>query len=290
MKEESIQVKFTNSHNPRAKFDLLKIEEILSRQDLDHDPCQLHLLDFYLILFIQKGKGKHTIDFIDYSCNPGTILTIRKDQLHKFFKNNLQGYVLIFKDEFLEHYLEKLEAMKALQLFNEQLGAPLLQLNPPEIEEVNGLLKRMESEYFTLNDQYSLEIIRSELHILITKLYRIKAGKAPTFNNKRYLPEFVTFQNLIEQKVHQTTKVKDYAQMMGLSTKTLNKVSQEMLNKTAKQFIDEIGIKRIKRLLVNTNHSIKEIAFISGFEETTNFYKYFKRHTNTTPEQFRHSN
>ena len=33
----------------------------------------------------------------------------------------------------------------------------------------------------------------------------------------------------------------------------------------------------------------KEIAYKSGFEEIPNFYKYFKRQTQLTPEQFRNN-
>ena len=122
---------------------------------------------------------------------------------------------------------------------------------------------------------------------MITKLYRIKSNKKLIIAQKQYLNEFVTFQNLIEQHVRTTIRVNDYARMMNCSTKTLNNISKSIINKTAKEFIDEISLKQIKRLLTNTSLSVKEIAFLSGFEETTNFYKYFKRLSQTTPEQFR---
>jgi AraC family transcriptional activator of pobA len=77
--------------------------------------------------------------------------------------------------------------------------------------------------------------------------------------------------------------------MIGLSTKTLNTITKNIVNKSAKEFIDEIYTKQIKRLLIHSDGAIKEIAYASGFEETTNFYKYFKRQTQLTPEQFRNS-
>ena len=33
--------------------------------------------------FVEKGEGGHTIDFTNFSCQAGTILTIRKDRLPK---------------------------------------------------------------------------------------------------------------------------------------------------------------------------------------------------------------
>jgi len=243
-------------------------------------------------MLIEEGHGTHTIDFTDYPYEQGTLLTIRKDQIQKFHHNPaVKGTLLLFTDEFLVSYLEKLEALKSLQLFNEILGAPKLQLSITELTTITNLIDRIQTEYFEVNDAYSLGLIRSELHILITKLYRIKSSNNQMIGSRKYLSEFIDFQNLVERHATKYTKVKDYAKMIGVSTKTLNTVTQTIVNKSAKAFIDAICTKQIKRLLINTNTelSVKEIAYSSGFEETTNFYKYFKRQTTLTPEQFRNN-
>ena len=288
MTPDPLHIKFFNRQNPNAGFDILKLEDLYHRKNLNHSPYHLHLVEFYLIILFEKNKSCHTIDFTDYPCEKGTLLTIRKDQIHKFFKrNDVQGTVLLFTDTFLVSYLEQLEALKSLQLFNEVLGVPKILLTDIEFEEILQLIKRIEKEYFQFNDDYSLGIIRSELHILIAKLFRIKSHNHPVISQRKYLSEFINFQNLVEKNVTETTTVKEYAKLLGISTKTLNTITKAIVNKPAKEFVDDIGIKQIKRLLINTELSIKEIAYTSGFEETTNFYKYFKRKTKTTPEQFR---
>lgn len=288
MKETPKQIKFHNSQNPKAEFDILKLEDLFKRNDLDHSLFQLHLVNFYMVILIEKGKGSHTIDFIDYPYQKGTLITIRKDQIHKFIDNKtVKGVLLLFTEEFLLSYLEKLEALKSLQLFNELLGVPKIQLSNTELLEIASLVERLKKEYFQLNDNYSLGIIRSELHILLAKLYRIKSSSNQMISNRKYLSEFIEFQKLVENKVVKCKKVKDYAKMMGVSTKTLNTITKNIVNKSAKEFIDDICTNQIKRLLINTEASIKEVAYASGFEETTNFYKYFKRQINLTPEQFR---
>lgn len=288
MKENTKHIKFKNSQNSNATFDIIKLENLYALTDLDHNIEAPHRVEFFILLFIEKGQGKHTIDFTDYSCSKGTLFTIRKDQVHRFFKSTtLKGKMLLFTNEFLVSYLEKIEAQKTLLLFNELLGLPKLQLNTMEFKNVQQSIQRIENEYFKINDDQSMSIIRSELHILITQLFRIKAQKEKIYFEKKYLNEFVAFQNLVEKNVSQSTKVQYFANEMGISTKTLNTITKSIVHKTAKQFIDEICTKQIKRLLINTKLSIKEIAYQSGFEETTNFYKYFKRQTQITPEQFR---
>ncbi len=291
MEKPPKHIKFQNQQNAKSQFDIVKIEELKQRKDLSHSIDLHHKVEFFILLFIEKGNGFHTIDFTDYPCSKGTLLTIRKDQIHKFFKdNNLEGKLLIFTNEFIVNYLEKTEAQKIVLLFNELLSVPKLQLDGTDYMNFCQSIHRIENEYFTINDEYSLSIIRSELHILITQILRIKAKNKLINFDKKYLQEFSVFQNLVEQNVNKTLRVKDFAEKMGISTKTLNTISRSVVNKSAKQFVDEICTMQIKRLLLNTKLSIKEIAYVSGFEETTNFYKYFKRQTLTTPEQFRVSN
>jgi AraC-like DNA-binding protein len=67
----------------------------------------------------------------------------------------------------------------------------------------------------------------------------------------------------------------------------LNTVSKTVVHQTAKAFIDSFVILEAKRLLVATTLSVKEISYECGFDEPTNFLKYFKKHTNLTPTQFR---
>ena len=282
------QIEFQNQQNPVAGFDLIRLEELFQREDLDHHITELHRVAFFIIIFIEEGSGSHTIDFTNFKCQEGTLLTIRKDQIHRFSKvGSMRGRMLLFTDEFLVSYLESSENQKTMQLFNELLGVPKLQLNGNEFEQIRQNIQRLDREYFKINDQYSLGIIRSELHVLITQLFRIKTKQKEINFEKRYLKEFIEFQDLVEKNVKKTTKVIDYAFDLGISTKTLNTITKSIVHKTAKEFVDEICTKQIKRLLINTNLSIKEIAYQSGFEETTNFYKYFKRQTQTTPEQFR---
>ena len=291
MAEPLKHIKFQNRTNPGSGFDLVRLEELVQRAGMDHSPFQLHRVEFYLILLIEAGTGKHTIDFTEYDCQSGTILTVRKDQLHKFHRDSkFKGSILMFTNDFLVSYLEELEAKRTLQLFNEVLAAPNFQLTGGPILEILESANRIVREYFLVNDAYSLGIIRSELHILITKLFRFKSQNDPLLNDRKYLREFIEFQALVEKNATISTKVKDYAQQLGLSTKTLNNITRSILDKSAKAFVDEISTKQIKRLLINTELSIKEIAYRVGFDETTNFYKYFKRQTSVTPEAFRQMN
>lgn len=288
MEEIIKHIRFDNKTNPRSYFEVVRIEELLSRT-MDHDIGKNHIVRFFIIFFVTEGEGYHTIDFIDYKYQKGTVLLVRKDQIQKFFRSpNVKGYLMIFTEDFIVSHLNKLEALKALQLFNELLSFPKIELKVAEEEfsDFTSLARQMEDEY-KFKDEYSIGITRSVLHVVITKLFRIKSKNQQVFEKKKYLTEFLLFQELVEKNCFKDKKVMNYAQKMGLSTKTLNKVVQSLANKPAKAFIDEILIMQIKRLLISTNQPIKEIAYSSGFDDPANFFKYFKKYVGSSPEVFR---
>ncbi len=286
MDQDIFHIEFDNRRFPEAQFDMLSLQKVFARAH-DHDPRDLHRVGFFMLILVIDGEGRHTIDFTTHSFQKGSLLTVREDQVHRFHDHRAQGWLLLFTPDFLVSYLEKQEAMKTLTLFNEMLGEPLLQLDSKELKDLELLVDHMAKEYQEIKDSYSLGIIRSLLHILISKMYRIKSGRGLMIADRKYLSEFLELQALVEQHCFKTRRVRDYAEWMALSTKTLNHVTRQILGKPTKTFIDEVTILQIKRLLVNTPLVVKEIAFQAGFEDPTNFFKFFKKYTQNTPEEFR---
>ena len=78
-----------------------------------------------------------------------------------------------------------------------------------------------------------------------------------------------------------------YCEKLFVTEKRLNKATTQILGKTPKQMIDERLLLEAKRLLVHETHTIKEIAYELGFDEPTNFIKYFRKHTQKSPTEFR---
>ena len=76
---------------------------------------------------------------------------------------------------------------------------------------------------------------------------------------------------------------------MNVSEKRLTNATARTFGKSPKTIIDERVTLEAKRLLIHTNLSIKEVGYDLGFEEPTNFIKYFRKHNNKTPIEFRES-
>lgn len=64
---------------------------------------------------------------------------------------------------------------------------------------------------------------------------------------------------------------------------------KQKTGKTPIQFVTEIRVTHACRLLKNTNHTLKEICYDSGFNNFVSFHKTFKEHLDITPTQYRKS-
>ncbi|WP_220735645.1 helix-turn-helix transcriptional regulator [Shewanella sp. c952] len=72
-----------------------------------------------------------------------------------------------------------------------------------------------------------------------------------------------------------------------LSISALERRFTKHLGQTPKQFINEVRLKNARRLLIETNESIANIAQETGFNDHSYFSRQFQRLFGKSPSQFR---
>jgi transcriptional regulator GlxA family with amidase domain len=82
-------------------------------------------------------------------------------------------------------------------------------------------------------------------------------------------------------------KLEDFAFRMHLSLTVLHRKFKVLLGETPNQFIRTIRLKKAENLLITTDHTISEIAFLTGFSQSHYFIKCFREKNNETPKVFR---
>lgn len=76
---------------------------------------------------------------------------------------------------------------------------------------------------------------------------------------------------------------------MSVSTRTLLDITNHFLSKTPSQMIQEKIILEAKRLLLHSTLNVAQVGYRLGFEDPSYFVKYFKRHSQQSPLEFRKS-
>ena len=131
------------------------------------------------------------------------------------------------------------------------------------------------------------EILRLLLKVLLLKLERVKRTGGAGQMNAEWLVRFDQFREYLARHYRSTRKVGDYADMLRLSAKHLNTICRSVTGTSAKQCIDDFVVLEAQRVLATSADSVQELAFSFGFDEPTNFIKYFKKQIGMTPAQFR---
>ncbi|MBL0136200.1 MAG: helix-turn-helix transcriptional regulator [Chitinophagaceae bacterium] len=96
----------------------------------------------------------------------------------------------------------------------------------------------------------------------------------------------IKLKNYIEENIDADISIDQLAAKLHTSTRQLQRIFKEELNLTPKQFITIIKLEKASLLLTNTNKSISEIAFATGFSDPAYFTNVFKRYFGLPPSSF----
>ena len=278
-------ISFESDDNER-ELEFLHLPKLFAKikEGLDHNPNLPHRVSFFALLIVLDGMGSHQIDLKEYPIKKGTVLKIAKGQVHAFQENpNYDGYLILFTEEFVLNYFSKSSIEFISHLYNYHINEPLVEggnLNEAFIENV---LAELDDH----NTYAQRNIVAAMLELYLLRLERLSKTADQNKKSYQHYPLFLEFKNLVEKQYTQTRNVKDYAKILQISTKHLNQIVKEFTLNTAKHFIDDFVTLEIKRAIASTNSSLKEIGYAVGFDEMTNFTKFFKKQTGTTPKRFK---
>jgi AraC-like DNA-binding protein len=250
-----------------------------------------HRTNFYHIIWFQQGNPTHLVDFNPIAIKPNTLLFLNKDIVQRFDrKTSFGGKVILFTDRFFCKTETDVAYLQNNILFNDLFTVSQIQIN--ELTHLfAALLQQMTIELQHVKDHSQADILKNLLHNFL--LHSERERRKQNFieiKKDADLTYVMLFKTLLDTGYKTKKQVNFYAKEMIISEKRLNQATSKILGKTPKEIIDDRIILEAKRILSHTNQSIKEICYFLGFEEPTNFIKYFKKHSHFTPTEFRAKN
>ena len=247
-----------------------------------------HRYEFHMILCVTRGSCTQSVDFVPVRCAPGSLLVLRAGQAHNFGRDDdWDGWVVLFRPEFL---LPSTAVSGDLKLAVElDALTEHLVLRGEELRVVKASIQQMRSDaQLEAPLDVAQALLRHQLLALLTRLSilhgRLQA-KEPA--SSASLRRFKQFRQLVEERLGQWRRVGDYAGRMGCTEKSLGRAVAAAAGTTAKAFIAARITLEAKRLLAHTSLSVAAIADGLGFDEPTNFGKFFRREAGCTPVEFR---
>lgn len=240
-----------------------------------------HIHDFFLFLLFKEGSGTHTVDFVSYEVKP--------KQLHLLFPGQVHSWQL-------SQTTNAVQVMVHRRIFETFAGAlkhdfvryqkhPVLNLS---VETFQQLLHEFHSIQAELNKKpVFLDIINSRCKIIAQMASREAEEKFEDLKIYHTKPILIDYLSLIDLHYKEERSIAFYAEKLNITPNYLNILTQKHFNTSATSLIHNRLLLEAKRLLLTSNSSIKEIAYMLGFYDLAYFSKFFKNQTGVGPREFR---
>ena len=99
----------------------------------------------------------------------------------------------------------------------------------------------------------------------------------------------VQIKEWIRININKNITVKQIAEHFGYHENHISRIFKNSYNICVKKYITEYKIKITKDMLLTSLYSIKQIAYLCGFDSENHFIKFFKYHANITPTEYRNT-
>lgn len=241
------------------------------------------------ILYLPAGFTV-TIDFRQFITKTPCLFFINANQYFQLrVTGNRTGTMIYYNRDFYCVQIHDSEVACDGLLFNNIFETPVIKLGAAEETVIVSALKYIQEE-FGSDLSSREEMIRTYLKQIIIRATR--SWKQQHLHHAKAEPSydmefFRNFSRLVEIHFREKHGLADYAALLAITPKALNKKLAKLNIKHPNDIIKERILLEAKRLLSYTSMTIKEIGYHLGYEDPAYFNRLFTQKNKCTPASFR---
>ena len=194
-------------------------------------------LDFDLLVHIESGSAVHTVDFTDYALRTGDVLWVRAGQVHQWGAiADIEGPVVMFGPHTVD---ERTRDLIRSHLVRPRSHWPAADLTGTPVSQALALLILSGADVTNARARRSTPGRACPLPRRAPRPARARrtgrrcAAPGPTHE------AYTWFRDHIEEHFRSWHQVSQYADRLGYSTRTLNRLARQHTGLSAKELIDE---------------------------------------------------
>ena len=237
------------------------------------------------ILIIKNGWAAPIINMMERRFEPGDLVFLGTNGILQYrdASDDVQGIGLSVSDELFSLAIGN----RIPQAFDGHLRHFQLRLQPVELEYLDQLHLMM---YRHLRQQDGSSQVT--LHLLSAFLWYVDhlwSRHEQTYRESQTREQrlFSDFIQLVSEYAPEHHTIDFYASHLCLTPRYMSTIIRQVSGKSAKQWIDNALVTRIKIELKHTDKSIARICDDMNFPNPSFLTKFFKRMTGMTPREFR---
>ena len=250
---------------------------------------QLRNYQFYCMVLVIQGKGTFRAALSDHSFERSSLLCFSIYQPFMIkAEGEFKGILIGFHPDFFCIHKHQAEVACNGVLFNNIYEDPSVRLTDTEMRallEVAGSLKAEMQQ----GGVAQFELLIAYLKIFLIQASRIRLSQHLFDGLMQEKEPFIlkTLKDAIEEHYRTKHSPGEYAALLNMSAKALNRISKTHFNKTLTSLIAERIVIEAKRELYLTSKPVKAIAYELGFSDEFYFSRFFKNNATVSPQIYR---
>ncbi|MHA6234799.1 helix-turn-helix domain-containing protein [Pseudomonas mohnii] len=268
--------------------DSLHVESISLRSGAYNWEIAAHRHDGLLqMLYLQSGEGEVLLDNQRVEVKAPCLLFIPEQIVHGFaWHGRVEGHVITA----VQHPLESIVQVLSPGLLPQIQKACVVALPQwePADNPLEPLYRALYGEYHGRGREHTA-CSMSLLLALVIQMLRLSEYthdlQAP--RHDRRSQQVIAFRELVNRHFREHLSLHDYASFLGITVVTLGRLCHEQLGMTPMTLINARLILEAKRELAHSAQSVKQIAHGMGFSDVGYFSRFFRKHAQRSPSEFR---
>ncbi len=261
----------------KGHFEIHTLEWLSQNCSLQEDKQER--LALYEITWIKSGAGIIGIDSKNYPVKDNSVYCFVPGQLRRYnINDDINGYRLSFSPDFLCTGTFNSRLAGWLDSYGTDKTVPVVEVDDDMQREMEDITRKMQNEF---SNYYLLrsEILAGLLNILMiyfSRKLQITPGDLCMSKDTELVRRFKA---LLKDNFKDKKLVADYAGELCVTPNYLNRTVKKITGFTASHHIQQHIVLEAKRQAAHSNITMKEIAYILGFDNLAHFSKFFKNNS-----------
>ena len=275
---------YKHKYGSELLVDVVELKNI--KKFLDISP--VHTLPYYDITFITEGSGSFSIDNQQYDVCPGDVIFSKPGEIRNWDKDHIiNGYALIFEEEFLSSFFKDDRFVQHLSYFEPDKTAAKIHLSESVSDRIFQQICNIRDEIglSSRNGDHVLRALLYEVLMLLDRGYKEEEGKTDIVKGRSlHLTNFIRW---VDKSFKEHRAVSYYADQLCITPNYLNEMITASMQVSAKQYIQNKVMGEAKRMLTYTDLPVSEIAARLTYDTVSYFIRSFCQHAGQTPLAYR---
>lgn len=251
---------------------------------------------FYTVSLKRGLRNKLHYGHRSYDFDEGVLALVKPHQVMAMqfhSDDDITGWMLVFHPDFLSGYPLS-EKIGKYGFFSYEVDEAL-HLSEREEHRLLNMMQQLHEEYSDRIDAFSQDVMVSQLDLLLSHINRFynrqfltrqKDNTDVLSNLDVFLEGYFDSGAAYSEGFPTVGRLANY---LSVSPSYLNDMLTSLTGSSTRDYIQRTVIQKAKLSLSLTSKPVSEIGFELGFQHSQSFNKFFKKHANVSPGEYRKS-